>query len=184
MMEDVLHSVNIWTFWRDYFYKVPFSAGKSHFWELYKDIEIQNKWEIHPLQILPKLLSKGLTTSFHPTPFSFFQFETDGATRPARVGLGGQNHNQTVPATIAASAAAATTNGKRVSVLSKTVVHENKKNMATSVPDETEEPLIEVLHEEEAAAVNSSNGHGNKTTVAVINATNVTNNGQVHETHL
>ena len=126
---------------------------------------------------------KGLTTSFHPTPFSFFQFETDGATRPARVGLGGQNHNQTVPATIAASAAA-TTNGKRVSVLSKTVVHENKKNMATSVPDETEEPLIEVLHEEEAAAVNSSNGHGNKTTVAVINATNVTNNGQVHETHL
>ena len=183
MMEDVLHSVNIWTFWRDYFYKVPFSAGKSHFWELYKDIEIQNKWEIHPLQIHPKLLSKGLTTSFHPTPFSFFQFETDGATRPARVGLGGQNHNQTVPATIAASAAA-TTNGKRVSVLSKTVVHENKKNMATSVPDETEEPLIEVLHEEEAAAVNSSNGHGNKTTVAVINATNVTNNGQVHETHL
>ena len=124
-----------------------------------------------------------MTTSFHPTPFSFFQFETDGATRPARVGLGGQNHNQTVPATIAASAAA-TTNGKRVSVLSKTVVHENKKNMATSVPDETEEPLIEVLHEEEAAAVNSSNGHGNKTTVAVINATNVTNNGQVHETHL
>lgn len=71
-----------------------------------------------------------------------------------------------------------------MSVLSKTVVHENKKNMATSVPDETEEPLIEVLHEEEAAAVNSSNGHGNKTTVAVINATNVTNNGQVHETHL
>ena len=36
---------------------------KSHFWELYKDIETQNKWEIHPLQIHQKLL----TTSFHPT---------------------------------------------------------------------------------------------------------------------
>ena len=131
----------------------------------------------------PKTTEQGLDHLISSNTIFFFQFETDGATRPARVGLGGQNHNQTVPATIAASAAA-TTNGKRVSVLSKTVVHENKKNMATSVPDETEEPLIEVLHEEEAAAVNSSNGHGNKTTVAVINATNVTNNGQVHETHL
>ena len=157
---------------------------KSHFWELYKDIGTQTNEKF--IRTNPQNLLREATW---PPRFIgiFFQFETDGATRPARVGgLGGQNH-QTVPATTNA-ASAATTNGKRVSVLSKTVVHENKKNMenqtALPVPDETEEPLIEVLHEEEAAAVNSSNGHGNKTTVAVINATNVTNNGQVHETHL
>lgn len=165
--------------------KVFFSAiiRKSHFWELYKDIGTQTNEKF--IRTNPQNLLREATW---PPRFIgiFFQFETDGATRPARVGgLGGQNH-QTVPATNAASASA-TTNGKRVSVLSKTVVHENKKNMENQtlpVPDETEEPLIEVLHEEEAAAVNSSNGHGNKTTVAVINATNVTNNGQVHETHL
>ena len=163
--------------------KVFFSAiiRKSHFWELYKDIGTQTNEKF--IRTNPQNLLRKATW---PPRFIgiFFQFETDGATRPARVG--GQNH-QTVPATTIAASASATTNGKRVSVLSKTVVHENKKNMENQtlpVPDETEEPLIEVLHEEEAAAVNSSNGHGNKTTVAVINATNVTNNGQVHETHL
>ena len=163
--------------------KVFFSAiiRKSHFWELYKDIGTQTNEKF--IRTNPQNLLREATW---PPRFIgiFFQFETDGATRPARVG--GQNH-QTVPATTIAASASATTNGKRVSVLSKTVVHENKKNMENQtlpVPDETEEPLIEVLHEEEAAAVNSSNGHGNKTTVAVINATNVTNNGQVHETHL
>ena len=163
--------------------KGVFSAiiRKSHFWELYKDIGTQTNEKF--IRTNPQNLLRKATW---PPRFIgiFFQFETDGATRPARVG--GQNH-QTVPATTNAASASATTNGKRVSVLSKTVVHENKKNMENQtlpVPDETEEPLIEVLHEEEAAAVNSSNGHGNKTTVAVINATNVTNNGQVHETHL
>ena len=163
--------------------KVFFSAiiRKSHFWELYKDIGTQTNEKF--IRTNPQNLLRKATW---PPRFIgiFFQFETDGATRPTRVG--GQNH-QTVPATTIAASASATTNGKRVSVLSKTVVHENKKNMENQtlpVPDETEEPLIEVLHEEEAAAVNSSNGHGNKTTVAVINATNVTNNGQVHETHL
>ena len=115
------------------------------------------------------------------TTFFTFQFETDGAPTRLRVGLGGQggHHGQTVPASMPA-----TTNGKRVTVLSKTVVHENKKNQEppAAVADETEEPLIEVLQDEDVS--NGHQGGGNKTTVAVINATNVTNNGQVHETHL
>ena len=114
------------------------------------------------------------------TTFFTFQFETDGAPTRLRVGLGGQggHHGQTVPASMPA-----TTNGKRVTVLSKTVVHENKKNQEPpAVADETEEPLIEVLQDEDVS--NGHQGGGNKTTVAVINATNVTNNGQVHETHL
>ena len=57
-----------------------------------------------------------------------------------------------------------------MTVLSKTVETKN-------IGDTAEEPLIEVLHE--------APKDENKTTVAVINATvSLTNNGQVHETHL
>ena len=91
-------------------------------------------------------------------------------SRPRPRGLVG---HQTVGTTAATNVSLPATNGKRVTVLSKTTVVDNgKQNM-----DDTEEPLIEVLQEVPTDE--------NKTTVAVINATvSVTNNGQVHETHL